>query len=275
MVVFVGRQGRGKSMLINKLAVTQDWFSDSLTTFTGKEAMEAVQGKWLIEIPEMHAFDKSEMSIIKGFITKRSDYFRAAYAEFAEERPRQCVLFGTTNNRDCLRDTTGNRRFWPIDTGPREAAPKSVYADLEHERDQIWAEAVARWRVNEKLYLDLELEEHAAEVQESHREKHPWEDTVIDFINREVPLNWNSWNLGQRLTYWNGDIKGEIQTVARQRICCREIWQEALGKELVLLTMQNARIINNILEAQEDWVRVGGKKCGAPYGVQKAYDRHN
>ena len=273
MVVFVGKQGRGKSMLIDKLAVTQDWFSDSMTTFSGKEAMESVQGKWLIEIPEMHAFDKTEMSIVKGFLTKRSDYFRAAYAEFAEERARQCVLFGTTNNRECLRDSTGNRRFWPVDVGPRETAAKSVYDELEHERDQIWAEAVVRWRQGEKLYLAPEFEEEAAIVQEEHRESHPWEDTIIEFINREVPADWQSWSLDQRMLYWSGGVAGPVTTVPRQRVCCREIWQEAISKEIASLTISNARAINGVLEAQKGWSKVGSKQCGKPYGYQKAYEK--
>ena len=274
MVVFVGEQGRGKSMIINKLGVTDDWFTDSLTTFQGKEAMETVQGKWLIEIPEMHAFDKSEMSIVKAFITKKSDYYRAAYATHPEERPRQCVLFGTTNNKACLRDTTGNRRFWPIDTGDRATAKKSVFEELEHERDQIWAEAVVRWRFGETLYLTQELEAEAFEEQEFHREKHPWEDTIIDFINREIPTDWQSWTLDRRIVYWSGSVTGNITTVPRARICCREVWQEAFMKDLASLTLQNARAINNILEAQKGWEPTRGTvRCGTPYGKQRAYER--
>ncbi|MFT3951196.1 MAG: virulence-associated E family protein [Oscillospiraceae bacterium] len=273
MVVFNGKQGRGKSMIIDKLAVTQDWFSDSLVTFSGKDAMEAVQGKWLIEVPEMHAFDKAEMSVVKAFVTKRSDYYRAAYAEFAEERPRQCVLFGTTNNRACLRDTTGNRRFWPVDTGPRETARKSVYEELELERDQIWAEAVVSWRLGEKLYLDPEMEKMANEEQEAHREVHPWEDSILEFLNREVPLDWNSWDLTKRIMYWGAQIGMDMPTQPRQRICCREVWQECLGENLSKLTLASSRAINGILESQDGWKPAGTKKCGRPYGDQKAFDR--
>ena len=273
MVVFIGRQGRGKSMIINKLAINDEWFSDSMATFLGKDAMEAVQGKWLIEIPEMHAFDKSEMSVVKAFVTKKSDYFRAAYAEHAEERPRQCVLFGTTNNRDCLRDPTGNRRFWPVDTGPVEQARLSVYTELEHNRDQIWAEVMFRYRSGELLYLSKELEAIANEVQEDHREKHPWEDSIVEFLNREVPLDWSSWDLDKRMIYWGGGIAGTVETIPRTRVCCREIWQECFGKDLSTLNLQNSRVINSILENRENWRFVENGRCGKPYGVQKAFDR--
>lgn len=273
MVVFVGKQGRGKSMLVKTLAPVEDWASDSMTTFQGKEAMETVQGKWIIEVPEMHAFDKAEMSVVKAFITKQRDYYRAAYAEFAEERPRQCVLFGTTNNRECLRDTTGNRRFWPVDCGGWDDAKKDWRVELPAERDQIWAEAVVRWRMGEKVYLTREMEDEAAQVQEAHREKHPHEDSIIEFLSREVPVDWNSWSLDRRMTYWGGGAVGEIATVPRKRVCCREIWQELFGETLSRMTLQNSRVINSVLEAQEDWRMVGGRQCGQPYGYQKAYEK--
>jgi predicted P-loop ATPase len=274
MVVFVGKQGRGKSMLIKTLSPTKEWTSDSLTTFSGREGMESVQGKWLIEIPEMHAFDKATMGTIKAFITKEHDYYRAAYSEFAEERPRQCVLFGTTNNHDCLRDTTGNRRFWPMQCGDWSEASKDWHSDLPLERDQIWAEAVVRWRLGEELYLTREQEIYAETVQELHREKHPWEDTIIDFINREVPEDWSAWSLDRRMAYWGGGIVEEIATVPRERVCCREIWAEAFHEELSRLTLANSRVINNVLAAQDGWKLAGDMKCGKPYGTQKAFKRH-
>lgn len=169
MLVLVGEQGRNKSSVLSILA-SPDWFSDSMVTFEGKNAFEAVTGKWLIEIPEMHAFDKTTMNQAKAFITKQSDFYRAAYAEFPEDRPRQCAFFGTTNESECLRDRTGGRRFWPldIDVVPRT---KIVMRDLPGERDQIWAEAYVRWQAGELLYLPQELETIAKGVQEDHREK--------------------------------------------------------------------------------------------------------
>jgi len=181
MLVFVGKQGRGKSSIIYKLAGGENWFTDSLVTFDGQKAFEAVTGKWLVEVPEMHAFDKVTMNQAKAFISKQSDFYRAAYAEFPEDRKRQCVFFGTTNNADCLRDETGGRRFWVLDTDAI-ARKKDLFTDLEVERDQIWAEAVVYWRMGETLYLPPDLEERAAAVQEEHRERHPWEDTIMDFL---------------------------------------------------------------------------------------------
>ena len=59
------------------------WFTDSIKSFEGKEAAEMLQGAWLVEIAELHAFEKSGVERIKQFISARGDRFRAAYGRRA------------------------------------------------------------------------------------------------------------------------------------------------------------------------------------------------
>lgn len=272
MPVFIGRQGRGKSSIIYKLAGGDDWFTDSLVTFDGSKAFEAVTGKWLVEIPEMHAFDRTTMNQAKAFISKQSDFYRAAYAEFPEDRRRQCVFFGTTNNADCLRDETGNRRFWVMDTDAVDRK-KDIFVDLSAERDQVWAEAVAYWRAGEPLYLPKDLESRATEQQEAHRERHPWEDTIRGFVDREIPEDWDKWDISRRMAFWNGSVAGAPTLVERTKVCIREVWQEALGMPLSALDLQKARAISSVLNQLPDWKKGGAMRCGDAYGVQKGYLR--
>jgi len=113
------------------------WYSDSLASVTGKEAYEQLQGVWLIEMSELSAAKKADVNALKHFITKQEDIFRAAYGRRTEAHPRQCIFLGTTNDYECLRDTTGGRRFWPINVGKGK---NSMWQDLNV--DQVWAEAV-------------------------------------------------------------------------------------------------------------------------------------
>ena len=274
MLVFVGKQGRGKSSIIYKLAGGDNWFTDSVVTFDGSKAFEAVTGKWLVEVPEMHAFDKVTMNQAKAFISKQSDFYRAAYAEFPEDRPRQCAFFGTTNNSACLRDDTGGRRFWPLDTDIQDRT-KQIFTDLEIERDQIWAEAVVRWRAGEPLYLSSTLEAAAAETQEEHREAHPWEDTIRNFIEREIPVDWDDWDLSHRMVFWGGGVSDQVKLVQRNKVCIREVWQEALGMQLAGLDQQKARAIGGVLNRLEGWTRSGALRFGGIYGIQKGYKRES
>lgn len=271
MLVLVGGQGRYKSTLLAKMG--GDWFSDSLRTFGDKDAMETVQGTWINEVAEMQALAKAEINAVKMFLSKQSDYYRAAYGRYASDRPRQCVFFGTSNTRDCLIDTTGNRRFWPVDIDQRERT-KEPSEDLTRERDQLWAEAMHYWKQGEKLYLSRDIEEAARGVQEDHREQHPWEGIIADFLEEEVPKGWNDWDLQKRQVWRSGGMKCDDATAPRQRVCAIEIWCEALGMHRGAMRQRDAREINNLLARMPGWGCIGHAiQAGRPYGKQRCFDK--
>ena len=114
VIVLEGEQGIGKSELLSKLG--KDWFSDSLIDMQGKDALEALRGYWIIEIAELDAMKKSEVATVKKFISKKIDSFRVSFGKRAQDFPRQCIFFATTNEKIFLKDRTGNRRFFPIST---------------------------------------------------------------------------------------------------------------------------------------------------------------
>lgn len=272
MTVFIGKQGRNKSSLINKLAGRDEWFADSLVTFDGTRAFEAITGKWLVEVPEMQAFDKATLNQAKAFISKQSDFYRAAYAEFPRDNPRQCVFFGTTNNHECLRDATGGRRFWPIDID-KQPRKKDVFADLAAERDQIWAEAVMRWKTGEQLFLKGEIEQAAMQKQEEHREASSREGIIKEFLEREVPEDWGKWPLDNRRTFWAGNVQGDVQLVPRERICALEVWCEAFGGAMKELRNADSREINDCIASLPEWERHEKAIRFGVYGVQRGFKR--
>ncbi|HEY8464706.1 MAG TPA: virulence-associated E family protein, partial [Bacillota bacterium] len=153
--ILIGPQGVGKSTLIRLLG--RNWFSDSLTNFEGKEAAEMLQGVWINELGELSSLNRSETNIAKQFLSRTEDIYREPFGKRTARYPRRCVFWGTTNESEFLKDTTGGRRFWPIET-MRQQPIKSVFRDLLNEVDQIWAEAMVRWQVGEPLFLSKELE---------------------------------------------------------------------------------------------------------------------
>ena len=276
MLILCGRQGIGKSTLLDKMS--RGWFNDSIRTFEGKEASELLQGVWLVEVAELDAFRRTDVARIKQFLSLRADRYRAAYGRNVKESPRCCAFFGTCNQMDFLQDMTGNRRFWPVDVGftiepgSEKTHRPNVWQDLTDDViAQIWAEAKARWQTGEKLYLSGEVELQAQEMQERHREASPKEGMIADFIAREIPVDWQKWPIDRRRDWWAQATHGEVETVKRDRISAIEIWCELYNGNQKDLKQTDTREINNILGRLSNTERANSSiRCG-PYGIQRGF----
>lgn len=270
MVILAGPQGIGKSTLLDKMS--RGWFNDSIRTFEGKEASELLQGVWIVEVSELDAFRRTDVSRIKQFLSLRADRFRAAYGRNVKELPRSCIFFGTTNTAEYLQDTTGNRRFWPVDTGEQRPV-KSVWRDLDSEIDQLWAEAVMRWQLGEPLYLSGAVEDAAKEKQEEHREASSREGIVHEFLDRQVPEDWSKWSLDKRRMFWSGCVQGNVNLVARDRVCALEVWCEAFGGNIKEMKNTDTRELNSIMAAASGWKKSDKALRFGPYGPQRGFMR--
>ena len=270
MLILCGRQGIGKSTMLDKLS--RGWFNDSISTFEGKDASELLQGVWLVEISELDAFRRSDVSRIKQFLSLRADRYRAAYGRNVKELPRCCVFFGTCNQMDFLQDTTGNRRFWPVEVGVEAEHAKNVWRDLDGEIDQIWAEAKARFVAGEELFLTGAVELEAREKQEEHREVSMREGLIRDFIEKQIPEDWAQWNVDRRRDFWAGAVAGEdIKLVDRDRITAAEVWCELFNGSYRDMRYNDAREINAILSNAPGWRRSNKVLRAGPYGVQRGF----
>ncbi|WP_340018296.1 virulence-associated E family protein [Paenibacillus sp. FSL H3-0457] len=268
MPILAGLQGLGKSTFLRYMG--KDWYSDSLTTFEGKDAMELIQGVWLNEVGELTGMSKSESNAVKQFLSRTEDIYREAYGKRTMPYPRRCVFFGTTNDSEFLRDRTGNRRFWPIDVGIVKPT-KSVFQDLKGEVDQIYAEAFVRWQLSEPLYLSGEIEDMAKERQEAHRESSAKEGIIQAFVSRDVPADWQKRDLPTRRMYWSGEFgkPQEGEGGPRDRICAAEIWCECFNSDIKYIKQSDTREINGILSCIPGWEEYKG--WFGPYNWQRGF----
>lgn len=223
VVVLEGPQAAGKSQLCKALG--GEWSADFTVDPSNKDTIDSMQGKWIVEMAEMSVLSRSEMSSLKAFITRSTDRIRQAYGRLTREFKRQCIFIGTINpeaDGTYLTDTTGNRRFWPIETGS-----KINFRGVAEIRDQLFAEAVERVKGGEQIFMDnSHLEEEAKiEVGKRHAD-HPWVDRISDWIHNPAPGN-----------------------AARSFITARDVFIDALGGIDKQLTRRDVVAIANAMRA--------------------------
>jgi predicted P-loop ATPase len=114
IMVLEGTQGAGKSTMLKLLAGEENFTDSEILGYEKREQQEAVQGIWIYEIAELDGLHKSDVTKVKLFASKTVDSARPAFGRSRVDRPRRGIFVATTNDETYLRDTTGNRRFWPV-----------------------------------------------------------------------------------------------------------------------------------------------------------------
>ncbi|MDE6670908.1 MAG: toprim domain-containing protein [Ruminococcus sp.] len=274
--VFVGKQGIGKSKFISKIAVKPEWFTDGVTTFDGKDFYESIQGKWIIELGEGTAFQKSIKERSKQAIASQHDFYRKPYGRNPEQRPRQCVFLGTTNNYDFLKDETGDRRYYPIDVNISKAT-KNIDKDLTPEYIALlWAEAVHLYRNGQGIYIqDRQVLALAEQEQRKHFDESPLQSDIFNFLEIPITTDWYNKSLDVRRDYIKAYQNGitSAGTYKRDRISVKEIACELYNYEINQpierkMSLEIARTLTAL-----GWIKNGKKIRLDIYGVQWIYER--
>lgn len=247
VTIIEGAQGRGKSTFIEILA--SGWFAglDAGTFENRTRLVEKMQGAWILEVPELSAFSKSEVQSIKDIVSTSSDKVRLAYGRRAAVFPRQSIMIGSTNDDQYLRDQTGGRRFWPtlcrvsmIDT-----------AKLRREVQQIWAETFA-------CYLE------AREVQPSG----PLDLSLCSKAAQEVAFGIQAGRRPETAAEGLGGIVGEWLE-GREDSCLIQIWTEAMRRDKESYNHQSALLCREAVKAAGGWDATGDTRRFPVYGKQR------
>jgi len=270
MLTLKGNQGCGKSSFFQKLA--KSWFTDSIKDIRHKDAMEALQGVWIVEMGELTAMKKADAETIKSFISGTVDRFRMAYGRRTANYPRQGIIVATTNETEFLRDKTGNRRFWIVGSRKGVTTSKKVFSLTSEDFNQFWAEAKALYDDGtEDLILSKELELQAITEQKYYMVEDPKELIIMDYLERLLPENWNDMDVYDRQKFLDSE---EVGTVERTRVCAAEIWCEALGNSNTnKLDQYQTLEINRILDNLNDWEKQKSPMRFKLYGPKRGYKR--
>ena len=178
--------------------VYENTASDVIDNVDDTHAVDALRNFWICEIKELAAARRAEINAVKSFIERSTDHYRAAYARRAQTFNRHCVFAITVNDKQFLRDLTGNRRYWILESPLAEFRYKEGFTDDYIK--QIWAEVFSKFQeltadgFNDKiLELPLDLKQHAEKVADKFTVNDGLQSEISAFLDKPIlPLIlWN------------------------------------------------------------------------------------
>lgn len=255
MLILEGPQGIRKSTALKVLA-SEPWFTDELAELGSKDAAQQMRGIWIIEMAELDAIGQADVSRIKAFLSRTTDRYRPPYERYVVTVPRQCVFAGTVNPDTYLRDETGNRRFWPLRCGDIDLD------GLRRDRDQLWAEAVARYHAGAPWWIeDRTLVAEASAAQEARYQGDAWDARIERWlISERKPVNVGVGHVED----WQERFVPRAKPLVD--VSVGEVLEQALGIEAAKWTRADQMRIGNYFKAKK-WERYrtsGSAREGIP-----------
>lgn len=175
-----------------------------------------------------------------------------------------------------LRDTTGNRRWWPVEVGHR--------ADLNKLRplvDQLWAEAVQCVDAGELPYFDEASDPEAFaewdELVNTHEEENSDATMLQEALDKPIPENWNQMPRGERYAYMHDEFTGMVgKLVRRDQVCIHEVRFDIFGEDFRRVQAVNGAgryVYSRLMAQMPGWKKARSRqRCGI-YGAQYVYTR--
>lgn len=220
----VGGQGVGKTSLLQKIG--GQWYTDAVTDFNNKDNFDIMLKSLIVNDDEMVASNRMSFAETKAFISKTSLRYRRPYMSKTEEFAKNFILARTTNQREYLKDKTGERRFLPVlvDGSRQQKHPMEIEQSVI---DQIWGEAVLTYKNGFELKFDAKTEEEL----EIYRERFIYLDEVeiqvMDYLKMPIPTNWEKMTAQRQHQYtaswFDNSSEIEFGTEELKRVSTREI----------------------------------------------------
>lgn len=258
----VGGQGVGKTSLLQKLG--GPWYTDAVTDFANKDNYDIMLKSLIVNDDEMVASHRMSFAETKAFISKTSLRYRKPYMSKTEEFAKNFILARTTNQKEYLKDKTGERRFLSVmaDSGRQKKHPMAIEpATIE----QIWGEAVHLYKDGHPLMFDEETEAELVAYREKFVYRDEAELQVLEYLDMPITSNWDKWPIQKQhqytQKYFDNSSDFEPGNSRLEKVSTREIMYN-----LFLRNSSDRKLstkINMIMDNHPDWekgvFRFGGK----------------
>ena len=176
--------------------------------------IEQIQGKLLVEIPDMSGFEKGLHMKIIGDLAKCVDPYRVPWDKYSSDHPRRSVFAGTSENSNYLAVPDGRRRYWPIVCG-------EINTDLVAQyRDQLFAEAFVKYSQGATWH---EMPESTKQEQLDRVDDDVWTERVQNYLVPTV-----KYNSGELLTACEVRIENQTDGLKRRitKIMTKLDWEQ-------------------------------------------------
>ena len=201
MIILQGGQGIGKSTTLQRLSL--GYYTD-ITEKISDEVTFKVMRTWLVELSELSTMMKTDSDSFKAWLSATKDTVRKKYGSDPNDYPRTFTVLGTTNNKEILKDRTGNRRYWLMYCD-KDKIKNTIWNIDNNYILQLWSE-VYQWYLNkENLLISDETKLHMEKLSSGALEYNPLEERINSILEMQVPNAWHTLlsNNGSRFEYYN------------------------------------------------------------------------
>ena len=186
MIILQGGQGIGKSTTLQRLSL--GYYTD-ITEKISDEVTFKVLRTWLVELSELSTMVKTDSDTFKAWLSATKDTVRKRYATDPTDHPRTFAVLGTTNNKEILKDRTGNRRYWLMYC-EKDRIKHSIWS-LDYEYIlQLWSEVYQWYLSKESLLISEETKQYMENLSSDALEYDPLEEKIVNILDMHVPKNW-------------------------------------------------------------------------------------
>lgn len=182
VIILYSEQGKGKSSWIRRLLPPEwkEYFYNGIIDPSNKDDARLLATRIIINMEEFEGVKPGELAALKRIIAQDNVTQRKAYDIEAFTLPRHCSFIASTNNRQCLQDIGGNRRFLPI-----TVTGIDYHTPVNH--PGIYAQALALLKGGFRYWYEGEEIEQLNKHNERHRMKDPVEENLFVFFRKPLP----------------------------------------------------------------------------------------
>ena len=265
MIILQGGQGIGKSTTLQRLSL--GYYTD-ITEKISDEVTFKVMRTWLVELSELSTMMKTDSDSFKAWLSATKDTVRKKYGSDPNDYPRTFTVLGTTNNKEILKDRTGNRRYWLMYC-EKDKIKNTIWSLDNIFILQLWGEVYQWYKNGENLLISEETKQYMEKLSSGALEYNPLEERINSILDMYVPNNWKEIindsmkryeyynHVNDYTTYGNGNSKFPLQTKIMDITTGELVYLLGNGEDPYKDLKGNtlAKEINQVMNNLPNWIK--------------------